>query len=273
MSRVRILGAAAVAVGLAGAIVGYSGSGTHRAATTLAIQRGGAPAVVPSVVALAQTSVLAENVAQETHVPAATVAAHLHARALPGTALIELTYDDPSAAHAAQLAQQAASTLESLVASRFSALSVGVVDPAHPVGGTRRPVLRDTLVGALLGLLAGAALAGRRIRLPRLPRLPVRAPKSKPVPGTEPVPGTSSAELEPELEPEPAPVQLGELADLRAALEAYGAEFRPDQVAEWEAFLDALEPHLVDGELPPSVAQVADEVFAPLRERLNRSPI
>jgi len=167
VSRVRIVGAAAVAVALAGAIVGYSGTGSHRAVTTLAIQRGGAPAVVPSVVALAQTSVLAENVAQETHVPQATVAAHLHARALPGTALIELSYDDPSAAHAAQLAQQAASTLESLVASRFSALSVGVVDPAHPVGGTRRPVLRDTLVGALLGLLAGAALLAARTRKPR----------------------------------------------------------------------------------------------------------
>ena len=282
MNRARIAGTA-VAVGIAGAIVGavvaYSGSTSHRAATTLSVQRGGTPAIVPTVVALAQTSVLAENVAQAVHIPMGTVERRLHAHPLAGTALLELTYDDPSAAQAAQVAQQAASTLESLVVARFPALRVAVVDPAHPVSSAGRPVLRDTLIGALLGLLAGAALGGRRIRLPALPKAPKlpslpkppkRSPKPKPVPGTEPVPGTPPPEPEPQPEPEPAPVELGELAELRAALAAYGAEFRPDQVIEWAAFLDALEPHLVNGELPSSIAQVADEVFAPLRERLHR---
>jgi hypothetical protein len=287
VNRTRIAGTA-VAVGVAGAILGavvaYTGSTSHRAATTLSVQRGGNPAIVPTVVALAQTSVLAENVSQAVHVPTATVARRLHARALAGTALLELTYDDPSASQAAQVAQQAASTLESLVVARFPALRVAVVDPAHPVSSAGRPVLRDTLIGALLGLLAGAALGSRRIRLPslpkvpslpkpslpklpRLPKPPKRVPKPKPVP----VPAPADPEPAPAPAPEPEPVELGELAELRAALAAYGAEFRSDQVTEWAAFLDALEPHLVNGELPSSIAQVADEVFAPLRERLHRS--
>jgi hypothetical protein len=292
VNRTRIAGTA-VAVGVAGAILGavvaYTGSTSHRAATTLSVQRGGNPAIVPTVVALAQTSVLAENVSQAVHVPTATVARRLHARALAGTALLELTYDDPSASQAAQVAQQAASTLESLVVARFPALRVAVVDPAHPVSSAGRPVLRDMLIGALLGLLVGAALGSRRIRLPslpkvpslpkpslpkpslpklpRLPKPPKRVPKPKPVP----IPAPAEPEPEPAPLPEPEPVELGELGELRAALAAYGAEFRPDQVTEWEAFLDALEPHLVNGELPSSIAQVADEVFAPLRERLHRS--
>jgi len=280
VNRSRIAGTA-VAVGVAGAIAGavvaYSGSTSHRAATTLSVQRGGSPAIVPTVVALAQTSVLAENVSQVVHLPTATVARRLHARALPGTALLELTYDDPSASQAAQVAQQAASTLESLVVARFPALRVAVVDPAHPVSSAGRPVLRDTLIGALLGLLAGAALGGRRLELPSLPKAPKlpslpkprkRAPRPKPI--STPAPVAPEPEPEPEPEPKPEPVELGELGELRAALAAYGAEFRPDQVTEWEAFLDALEPHLVNGELPLSIAQVADEVFAPLRERLHR---
>ena len=89
MSRARIVATAAAAVGLAGALMGvivaYSSGGSHRAVTTMAVQRGGAPAVVPSVVVLARTSVLADNVADATHVPSATVERHLHVRAVPGT--------------------------------------------------------------------------------------------------------------------------------------------------------------------------------------------
>jgi hypothetical protein len=267
VSRVRIVATGAAAVGVAGALMGgvvaLSSAGSHRAVTTLAVQRGGAPADVPSIVALAKTSVLAENVAQAAHVPAATVERHLHARALHGTALLELAYDDPSSARAAQLAQQAASTLQSLVASRFPALSVAVVDPAHPEPGTRRPVLRDLLIGALagafVGALVGLGLAGREaVRdttvSDTVPPVPPPAPARQPGP-----------------EPDPESVPSAELAQLRAALAAHGDEFRPDQVTEWAAFLDALEPHVVDGELPSAVAQVADEVFAPLRERMNRT--
>jgi hypothetical protein len=265
VSRVRFVATGAAAVGVAGALMGgvvaLSSAGSHRAVTTLGVQRGGAPADVPSIVALARTSVLAENVAQAAHVPTATIERHLHARALHGTALIELAYDDPSSARAAQLAQQAASTLQSLVAARFPALSVGVVDPAHPEPGTPRPVLRDVLIGALagalVGALVGAALSGSEevaeTTMPDIvPPVPPQAPESQPELASE-------------------PVGSPELAQLRAALAAYGDEFRPDQVTEWAAFLDALEPHVVDGELPPAVAQVADEVFAPLRERMNRT--
>ena len=155
------------------------------------MQRGGTPAIVPTVVALAQTVGARRERRAGGARAGGTVERRLHARALAGTALLELTYDDPSAAQAAQVAQQAASTLESLVAARFPALRVAVVDPAHPVSGAGKPVLRDTLIGALLGLLAGAALAARGKHCAKVPDEPGRqsavSAQAGPVPSRSPV--------------------------------------------------------------------------------------
>ncbi|HEX7626211.1 MAG TPA: hypothetical protein VF379_04080 [Gaiellaceae bacterium] len=289
MSRARIAVLLVVVGAIAGALVAYVGGGTHRAVATLAVQRGGAPAVVPSIVALAQTAVLAENVAESTHVPSATVERRLHARALPSTALIELTYDDPSATHAAQLVQQAAATLSSLVVSRFPALRVAVVDPAHPQSGTRRPVTRDVLIGALAGLLLGAGLLYRPQRAPkkvsdtkvsdtargfarrRLPERKPRTPKAAPEPAPEPVP-EPVPEPEPPPPPPPKPAPPSPLAPLRAGLAAHRSEFPADQVAEWEAYLDAFDAQVVDGVLPLSLAGLAGDIFEPLQDRLDQSP-
>jgi hypothetical protein len=41
-------------------------------------------------------------------------------------------------------------------------------------------------------------------------------------------------------------------------------------VAEWEAYLDAFEARVVDGELPASMAGMAKDVFEPLQERLKQ---
>lgn len=62
------------------------------------------------------------------------------------------------------------------------------------------------------------------------------------------------------------------LIELRRALSLHGSEFEPEQVAEWEAYLGALESHAVPGELPPAVAAFAGDVFEPLLERLNAPP-
>jgi len=60
------------------------------------------------------------------------------------------------------------------------------------------------------------------------------------------------------------------LADLRRGLEEHRDEFPPDQVAEWEAYLDAFEAQVVDGELPPAMAGMAKDVFESLQERLKQ---
>ena len=293
MSRGQIVAAAIVAGtlagGAAGLVVAYTGAGSHRAVATLAVEAKGLPApVLPTLVALAGQSVVAANVAQATHVPAATVASRLHARAVPQTALIELAYDDPSAARAAQLVQQAATTLESLAAARFPALRLTVVDPAHPSGGTRHPAGADAFSGALIGLLfgvGGVALATRRrpparvsdtagsdtLPEPEPTIQPEPEPTIQPEPEPEPEP---MPKPEPMIQPQPAPLiepepQPGLLVELRAALSLHGTEFAPDQVAEWEAYLVALEPYLSAGELPPSVAALAGDVFEPLLDRLN----
>ncbi|HVC86904.1 MAG TPA: hypothetical protein VNC40_05695 [Gaiellaceae bacterium] len=279
MSRGQIVAAAIVAGtlagGAAGLVVAYTGAGSHRAVATLAVEAKGLPApVLPTLVALAGQSVVAANVAQATHVPAATVASRLHARAVPQTALIELAYDDPSAARAAQLVQQAATTLESLAAARFPALRLTVVDPAHPSGGTRHPAGADAFSGALIGLLfgvGGVALATRRRPPARVSDTAGSDTLPEPEPTIQPEP---EPEPEPMIQPQPAPLiepepQPGLLVELRAALSLHGTEFAPDQVAEWEAYLVALEPYLSAGELPPSVAALAGDVFEPLLDRLN----
>jgi len=279
VSRGQIVAAAIVAGtlagGAAGLVVAYTGAGSHRAVATLAVEAKGLPApVLPTLVALAGQSVVAANVAQATHVPAATVASRLHARAVPQTALIELAYDDPSAARAAQLVQQAATTLESLAAARFPALRLTVVDPAHPSGGTRHPAGADAFSGALIGLLfgvGGVALATRRRPPARVSDTAGSDTLPEPEPTIQPEP---EPEPEPMIQPQPAPLiepepQPGLLVELRAALSLHGTEFAPDQVAEWEAYLVALEPYLSAGELPPSVAALAGDVFEPLLDRLN----
>ena len=283
----RLRSPAPLAAGLA--IVGFLVVGgielghslPYRATTTLIVEVHGVPAsptakdAVPTIAALVVSDLVVENVAAAVHLDFFVVRSHLHGSVVPGTAIIRIGYDDASAVRAKQLAQEASSALQAVVAARFgSRLTVAVVDPLRSAR-LGRPWLRDLLLALLAATLAGFAgeLAvafrpGRPRRAPAWSLPPVTPqPALRAVP-PEPEP-EPEAEPEPGPEPEPVPRPAGRLVELRRALAARQDEFDPDQVVVWEAYLDALQAQTVDGELPPALDLLALDVFEPLVGRIR----
>jgi hypothetical protein len=262
---VPVVGALTVAGCIVGAIVGLAQTREYRATTTVLVEAHGAPATVPTVAALAVSETVIGNVADAVHVDPDRIRAHLRARLVPGTALIRLRYDDTDRSRATQVAQQEATVLEAIVASRLGgATRASIADPAS---ATRlgRPVGRDILLGGALGLvlgIAGGAALHRRPAVPDAPS-PVAEPPVDEPPAAEDQPPPPA----PAPSPRPEPPPPGRVAQLRALVAQHEAEFSADQLAEWNGYLEALAAQEVDGELPPNLAGLAQDVFAPLLER------
>ena len=125
---------------------------------------------------LATSGVVAGNVKSTLRLPesAETLRRHLDASVRPGSEVIAITATDASADRARQLAQEAAVVFGQLVEARFGTstpeLHAAGLDSAHVLAGPDRQFLRNGLIGALVGLLLGAAamfvLAGRRREAP-----------------------------------------------------------------------------------------------------------
>lgn len=262
-----LAGGAAVAGLVAGAVVGLAQSPGYRATTTLIAQAHGSPVLLPTVGALATGNAVVGNVASALGLSADEVRRRVRVSLVPRTALVRVQADAGTALRAQQLAQQEATALEAIGSARLGAgVRIAVVDPAT-AARRGKPVLADALWGALIGLFAGLALDwGRRL---------VAAPPQT-VSGTETVsptvPDAPAPEpaAEPAPPPPPSPPPPSPLAALRSGLAAHRDEFGADQVAEWEAYLDAFEAQVVDGALPAHIKGMAEDVFAPLQDRLNR---
>ena len=120
---------------------------------------------------LATSGVVAGNVKSTLRLPesAESLRRHLDASVRPGAEVIAITATDASAERARQLAQEAAVVFGQLVEARFGTstpeLHAAGLDSAHVLAGPDRHFLRNGLIGALVGLLLGAAamfvLAGR----------------------------------------------------------------------------------------------------------------
>jgi hypothetical protein len=261
-----LAGGCAVAGLVIGALVGLLNAPPYRATTTLLVKSHNVPVALPTVAALATSDAVTGNVANALGVSPGSVRSHLRVSTVPSTALVRISYDAGDRLRAQQFAQQEASALEAIAAARLGGVvSLSVVDPPRSVR-QGRPVLAAALWGALIGAVVGLIAEWVR-RFKREPRpqkvsdtVPVSdtvveaAPAPEPVSDTIPVPDTRESPL----------------AELRRGLEEHRDAFSVDQVVEWEAYLDAFEAQVVDGELPPSVAGMAQDVFEPLRERLNR---
>ena len=114
---------------------------------------------------------MAGNVKSTLRLPesAESLRRHLDASVRPGSEVIAITATDASADRARQLAQEAAVVFGQLVEARFGTstpeLHAAGLDSAHVLAGPDRHFLRNGLIGALVGLLLGAAamfvLAGR----------------------------------------------------------------------------------------------------------------
>ncbi|MGZ4367062.1 MAG: YveK family protein [Gaiellaceae bacterium] len=173
--------AAGVLAGIVLAIaVSLLGSTSRKAeAKVLITSPAGTAAVRPllgNLRELATSGVVAGNVKSTLRLPesAESLRRHLDASVRPGSEVIAITATDASADRARQLAQEAAVVFGQLVEARFGTstpeLHAAGLDSAHVLAGPDRHFLRNGLIGALVGLLLGAAamfvLAGRRREAP-----------------------------------------------------------------------------------------------------------
>ena len=160
--------AAGVLLGVVvGVLVSLLGSGDRRAeASVLVSSPAGTQAVrpmLPNLRELATGGVVAGNVRSTLRLAESTekLRSRLHANVRPQSEVIAISATDPNADHARQLAQEAAVVFAQLVDARFGTgkpeLHAAVLDSAHVEGGPDRHFLRNGAIGALVGLLLGAA--------------------------------------------------------------------------------------------------------------------
>jgi hypothetical protein len=152
---------------LAGVLVSLLGSGTRRAEASVLISSSAGPAAVTPMLAnlreLATSGVVASNVRSTLRLTKSTpeLRRQLHATVRPQSEVIAISATDEVADHARQLAQEAAAVFAQLVDARFGTgeppLHAAVLDSAHVLGGPDRHLVRNALIGALVGLLLGSA--------------------------------------------------------------------------------------------------------------------
>jgi hypothetical protein len=152
---------------LAGVLVSLLGSSTRRAEASVLVSSSAGPAAVtpmlPNLRELATSGVVAANVRSTLRLTKSTqdLRRQLHATVRSRSEVIAISATDEVADHARQVAQEAAVVFAQLVEARFGAgkpaLHAAVLDSAHVLAGPDRQLLRNVLIGALVGLLLGSA--------------------------------------------------------------------------------------------------------------------
>ncbi|HEX4677634.1 MAG TPA: hypothetical protein VH210_00305 [Gaiellaceae bacterium] len=219
-----------VAAGLvAGLILAASEPTLYRSQVTLVIERNGKPAadasLARSFAELAKSDIVLRNVSQKLGVPVGLN--RLHVRA--GNGVVNLAYDAGNRVQAARVAQQVAVDFSQAVVNRFggSGVQANVFDPPHDRGRVSPHILRDALLGLLVGLI-GALIAWKR---PRSRGLRERG--------------------------------RWRVSALSAAVEA-AAPAHPDRAEDWRAYIAVLRAQADDDLLPYALDGVVREVFAPI---------
>lgn len=214
---------------VAGLIVAASEPTLYRSQVTLVIERNGKPAadasLARSFAELATSDIVLRNVSQKLSVPVERNRLHVDA----GNGVVKLAYDSGSRVQAARVAQQVAVDFSEAVVNRFggSGVRANVFDPPHDTGRVSPHILRDALLGLLVGLIA-AVIAWKR---PRSRGLRERG--------------------------------RWRVSALAAAVEA-GAATHPDRVEDWRAYIAVLRGQADDDLLPYALDGVVREVFAPI---------
>jgi hypothetical protein len=152
---------------LAGVLVSLLGSNTRRAEASVLISSSAGPAAVTPMLSnlreLATSGVVAANVRSTLRLTKSIpdLRRQLHATVRPQSEVIAISATDEVADHARQVAQEAAVVFAQLVEARFGAgkpaLHAAVLDSAHVLAGPDRQLLRNVLIGALVGVLLGSA--------------------------------------------------------------------------------------------------------------------
>jgi hypothetical protein len=293
---------AGMLVGLAaGAVWTLAQPERHRAEARVIVRGAEASRVVPAVEALAESSLLEQNVAQT-----------LHLRRPPEVSadkgqggVLTLSVEAGSSDRARQIDAEVAVVLQQLVSSRFRnlRLTTTVLDPAHTVEQTSPTPGRNLLVCGLIGLVAGLAAVAlmRRRTLPitaraidpsierrlrsRLDAVAKReralarragelAAHEKQLARREEQLVAASARPTPspvEPEPEPEPVAAPQTASAHWNLNALETLVRqhaaadPAQVDEWNTYLFFLREYAEpDGTLSRTFDDLVNDVFGEL---------
>jgi len=137
-----------------------------------------AQGLATSYAQLAETRTIAQGAAREAGLPPGAVIGHISSSASPGVQILELTGDADAPATAVRIADAAAAVLVARVGAltqpRTNQVSVQLVDAATSPSGPVSPrTSLNLLLGGLVGLVIGVALALGRERLDR--RLRTRA--------------------------------------------------------------------------------------------------
>jgi hypothetical protein len=185
----------------------------HRAETRVLV-RGDARGLVPAVKALAESSLLEQNLAQTLRLkdtPEITAAGG-------NGGVLTLSAEAGSSERARQIDGEAAIVLGRLVTTRFGpGAEATLLDPAQTVEQTSPTPGRNLLIAGLIGLALGAAAAAARTRRP-------------PTPAPEPI--AVDPDLEPRLQARIDAIAKRELALARRAGELADRESRLRQREE-----------------------------------------
>lgn len=221
-----------------------------------------------TVAALARSDAVAQNVVLALHLNESPGALRgdLHAHAVRGSALVDISADQPSSVGAERTVQQAVVVLQRLAAARLSGVVPGQLVVWDAAGGTAHALGRPFAAWCVGGASVGFLIAGLGLLAPRrrgAPRLEAGTePEVLPAPEPEP-----AAEEQPEPEPPPEPEPLPERKSGQVAELERRAHAEPDgaRQAEMLVYLDQLAPFAdAEGNLPANLVGLAEDVFGPL---------
>ncbi len=175
VSFARIFGAgwpvlAGVLAGLAaGAVWTLAQPDRYRADARVLVRGTNAAQILPAVRAVAESSLLEQNVAQTLHI---SHAPRVSAKS-GDDGILTVSVEAGSRDRARQIDAEAVVVLIQKVAQRFGSTGVTstVLDPAHPAEQTSPTPERNLLIAGLIGLAAGAAGAAALARQRRMPMI------------------------------------------------------------------------------------------------------
>jgi len=220
----------------------YGAEGTVAAARAGLPSRDARDAV--AVAALAGSDAVRTNVGSALGAPARSYRVERR-----GGGLVAISDDSPTSTAAVRTVQQVEATLPSFARSRFPALQVVTVDPAHATGRVSPHWVREPVLGAVAGAVLALALAAGR--LGRRPRVREPAPSLRVVR----TPPAASAARAPT-----AGRGLLAVLERRAA-----AQTDPADADELWSYVEVLRPFADDdGDLPAPFRPVVEEFFGPL---------